>query len=51
LHEFCRLHLASYKTPRQWAYVEALPSTETGKLQKFKLLDALLNGSLVVEKT
>jgi fatty-acyl-CoA synthase len=42
----CRAVLAGYKTPRFWYVVDALPITETGKLQKFKLVDAIRNGEL-----
>jgi fatty-acyl-CoA synthase len=49
LHAFCRTHLASYKTPRFWGFVATLPATETGKLQKFKLLEAIQSGDLVLE--
>jgi fatty-acyl-CoA synthase len=46
LHRFCREHLASYKTPRFWYLATDLPRTETGKLQKFKLVDAVRQGEL-----
>jgi fatty-acyl-CoA synthase len=51
LHDFCRANLAAYKTPRFWGFVAAFPATETGKLQKFKLLEAVENGDLVLEPT
>jgi fatty-acyl-CoA synthase len=51
LHAFCRTHLASYKTPRFWGFVTAFPATETGKLQKFKLLEAVARGELVLQAT
>jgi acyl-CoA synthetase (AMP-forming)/AMP-acid ligase II len=34
---FCRQSLAGYKCPKRVDFVEALPRTATGKLQKFKL--------------
>ena len=46
LHRFCRAHLASYKTPRFWYFAADLPRTETGKLQKFKLVNAVRQGEL-----
>jgi len=46
LHAFCRSHLAAYKTPRAWFYVDEFPFTETGKLQKFKLADAIRSGAM-----
>jgi fatty-acyl-CoA synthase len=51
LHDFCRIHLASYKTPRLWGFVAAFPITETGKLQKFKLLEAVARGELMLQTT
>ncbi len=42
----CRCELAHYKAPRLWFVVEDLPRTETGKLQKFKLIDAIRSGEL-----
>ena len=44
LHAFCREQLAGYKTPRLWYFVDAFPWTETGKLQKFKLVDSIRTG-------
>jgi fatty-acyl-CoA synthase len=37
LEAFCRKHLASYKVPRVWRFVDALPQTASGKVQKFVL--------------
>ena len=34
---FCRLHLAPYKTPKTWEFVDELPLTPSGKVQKFVL--------------
>ena len=34
---FCREHLAGYKRPRSFDFVDALPRTGTGKIQKAKL--------------
>lgn len=33
----CREHLAGYKCPKRVDFIEALPRTATGKVQKFKL--------------
>ena len=33
----CRTALAGYKCPKRIDFVDALPRTATGKLQKFKL--------------
>jgi fatty-acyl-CoA synthase len=41
LHEFCRSRLAAYKTPRFWYFVDSFPFAETGKLQKFKLVQEI----------
>jgi fatty-acyl-CoA synthase len=37
LFAFCREHLAPHKTPRHWEFVEQLPLTPSGKVQKFVL--------------
>ena len=37
LQEFCKRQIAPYKYPRVVEFVESLPRTETGKLQRFKL--------------
>jgi fatty-acyl-CoA synthase len=34
---FCRQHLAHFKVPRHIVFLDALPKTGTGKIQKFKL--------------
>jgi len=39
LHRFVREHLAPHKTPREWVFVEELPMTASGKVQKFALRD------------
>ncbi|HEU4513714.1 MAG TPA: AMP-binding protein [Nocardioidaceae bacterium] len=40
----CRTELAGYKCPKQIAFVESLPRTATGKLQKFKLREPYWKG-------
>lgn len=40
----CRGRLAGYKCPRRIEFVEALPRTATGKLQKFKLREPYWRG-------
>lgn len=40
LKEFVKNNLAPYKYPRAIEFVAALPRTETGKVQRFKLRDA-----------
>jgi 2-aminobenzoate-CoA ligase len=37
LQDFVKAQIAPYKYPRQVEFVEALPRTETGKVQRFKL--------------
>ncbi len=39
LAEFCRPRLASFAVPRFIEFVDALPTTESGKVQKYKLRD------------
>ncbi|CAM3705956.1 AMP-binding protein [Smaragdicoccus niigatensis] len=43
LHNYCRQHLAAYKTPVRWEYVDGFPLTGSGKIQKFKLRDQLIS--------
>jgi 2-aminobenzoate-CoA ligase len=37
LQEFVKQQIAPYKYPREVEFVDALPRTETGKVQRFKL--------------
>lgn len=37
LQDFVKAHIAPYKYPRAVVFVDSLPRTETGKLQRFKL--------------
>jgi acyl-CoA synthetase (AMP-forming)/AMP-acid ligase II len=37
LEEHCRGRLAGYKRPRRYEFVESLPKTATGKIQRFRL--------------
>ena len=39
---FCEPHLARYKVPKRWVLVPALPLTPAGKVQKFKVREAIL---------
>ena len=43
LSAFCRAHLAPYKTPKVWEFLDELPQTASGKIQKFVLRDRYLN--------
>ena len=40
LQDFVKRAIAPYKYPRAVAYLPALPRTETGKLQRFRLRQA-----------
>jgi fatty-acyl-CoA synthase len=37
LAAFCREHLARFKTPRQWFFVDSFPMTPSGKIRKFEV--------------
>jgi 2-aminobenzoate-CoA ligase len=37
LQEFVKREIAPYKYPRRLAFVESLPRTATGKLQRYRL--------------
>jgi fatty-acyl-CoA synthase len=47
LHAYCRNNLAAYKTPTGWCFVDELPITATGKIQKGVLRDSIARGELV----
>ncbi|MFD9959852.1 AMP-binding protein [Amycolatopsis sp. NPDC058986] len=40
----CRAHLAGYKCPKRVEFLDALPRTATGKIQKFKLREPFWKG-------
>ena len=42
LSEFCREHLASYKVPRIWRFVDQFPQTASSKIQKYVLRELYL---------
>ncbi|SIS74486.1 long-chain-fatty-acid--CoA ligase [Alicyclobacillus vulcanalis] len=44
LNAFCRARLAHFKVPKAYHFVDELPRTGTGKLQKFKLREMLWAG-------
>jgi len=37
IRDFCRAHLAHFKTPRYVKFVDRFPTTVTGKVQKYKI--------------
>ncbi|GAC1454899.1 MAG: hypothetical protein PVSMB8_13230 [Vulcanimicrobiaceae bacterium] len=39
LQDFVKARIAPYKYPRALEFVRALPRTETGKVQRYKLRD------------
>jgi fatty-acyl-CoA synthase len=45
LASYCRAHLAIHKTPRHWIFVDALPLTPSGKVQKFLLQQQFTSGA------
>jgi fatty-acyl-CoA synthase len=42
LHRFVRARLAPHKTPREWVFLDELPMTASGKVQKFALRDGFV---------
>ena len=46
LRAFCRASLAHYKTPAEWFFVDAHPTTASGKVQKFEILRRIKDGEL-----
>lgn len=47
LHHHCRRHLAAYKTPTLWFYVDSYPTTSSGKIQKYTIREWIAQGRLV----
>jgi fatty-acyl-CoA synthase len=43
LAAWCRRHLAPYKTPERWLFVDELPLTRSGKVRKQVLVERYLN--------
>ncbi|SDJ06343.1 long-chain-fatty-acid--CoA ligase [Natribacillus halophilus] len=43
--QYCRAHLAHFKAPKVVEFVETLPKTATGKLQKFRLREEHWHGA------
>jgi fatty-acyl-CoA synthase len=41
LHSYCRQHLAAYKTPATWVFLDAFPLTASGKIRKNVLREQL----------
>ncbi|MHA7666582.1 AMP-binding enzyme [Mycolicibacterium sp. HS_4_1] len=37
---WCRAELAPVKTPKAWRFVDALPMTPSGNIQKFQLRES-----------
>jgi acyl-CoA synthetase (AMP-forming)/AMP-acid ligase II len=50
LTAFVREQIAPHKTPTHWSFVEELPMTPTGKIQKFLLRDQAVAGDLVFDE-
>ena len=42
LQDFCRDNLAHFKVPKYVRFVDAFPQTVTGKIQKFKICEAMI---------
>jgi len=47
---FCKGQIAHYKVPRYIRFVEAFPMTVTGKIQKFKIREAMKDDLALVEQ-
>ncbi len=43
IRQFCKQKLAHYKVPRYVRFVESFPQTVTGKIQKFKIREQMMN--------
>jgi len=43
---YCRSRLAGYKAPVQWFFIEQMPTTTSGKIQKFALREKICSAGL-----
>lgn len=50
LTKHCRLHLSSYKVPRQWRIIDEIPKTTTGKLDRASTKRLLLGVNEKIEE-
>jgi len=44
LADFCRQHLADFKVPRQFFFVDSIPRTSTGKIQRRHVAATFVKG-------
>lgn len=52
VREFCQGRIAHYKVPRYIRFVDAFPMTVTGKIQKFKIREAMIESlQLEIDRT
>jgi len=51
LRAFCKGQIAHYKVPRYIRFVDGFPMTVTGKIQKFKIRDAMKDQLGLAEQT
>lgn len=49
LFSYCRERLAGYKAPVLWFYTEQIPTTTSGKIQKFALRESIASERLLPE--
>ena len=43
IRQFCRSRLAHYKVPRYVKFVDSFPQTVTGKIQKYKIREIMID--------
>ncbi len=43
IHAKCKGQIASFKIPQYWKFVDEFPSTASGKVQKFKMREIMVN--------
>ena len=46
LRDFCKAHIAPFKAPREIEFVDELPRTQTGKVQRYRLRERAATQSL-----
>ncbi|MGV8058080.1 MAG: AMP-binding protein [Smithellaceae bacterium] len=51
LDVFCKANITGFKRPRIWYFTKEVPTTHSGKVQKFKLQEMIAKGELKGERT
>ncbi|GAB26331.1 putative fatty-acid--CoA ligase [Gordonia polyisoprenivorans NBRC 16320 = JCM 10675] len=50
LKNWCRERISAHKVPTMWFFADEFPMTPSGKIQKFKVRDAIAHGDMTPDK-